>query len=109
MRHNLISTLATAALAATCTVLATIGTAHADPATRLHEGMQVVGQDVAPGTYSTPGPREQDYGYCFITWLPYKGAKDSEATDIQSYSGASYVRLKAGDVITVEGCAWTLE
>ncbi|MFE2997337.1 hypothetical protein ACFXG4_20270 [Nocardia sp. NPDC059246] len=109
MRHNFIATLAATAIAATCTVLATTGTANADPATRLHEGMQVVGQDVAPGTYSTPGPRDQDYGACFITWLPYKGAKDSEATDIQAYSGASYVRLKAGDVITVQGCAWTLE
>ncbi|WP_305779777.1 hypothetical protein [Nocardia nova] len=84
-------------------------TASAAPATTLHEGMQVVGPDVQEGTYYTSGPRADDYGYCFITWLPYKGAKTSEATDIESYSGASYVHLQAGDVINVEGCTWTHE
>ncbi|WP_227983158.1 hypothetical protein [Nocardia spumae] len=67
------------------------------------------GTDVLPVTYYTAGPTEDDFGYCFITWLPYKGAKSSEATDMESYSGPSYVRLSDGDVIKVEGCNWTLE
>ncbi|GAB3204537.1 hypothetical protein [Nocardia tengchongensis] len=99
--------IALAVLAATGVSLA--GTAQAAPAAKLREGMQVVGQDVQPGTYTTSGPREKDYGVCFIEWLPYKGAKSSEATDVEAYTGTSYVRLNAGDVINVEGCVWTLE
>ncbi|GAB4587620.1 hypothetical protein [Nocardia sp. IFM 10818] len=101
-------TLFTALISAALTALTATGIAHADPATKLREGMQVVGEDVAPGTYYTPGPREKDYGACFIEWLPYKGAKSSELLDIESYTGASYVRLNAGDVIDVTGCSWTL-
>lgn len=112
MRTSLFATLGgitVTALAATGISFATTGIAHAAPATHLRQGMQVVGQDVEPGLYSTSGPRDQDYGFCFIVWLPYKGAKDSEAIDIQSYSGASYVRLRSGDVVNVDGCAWTLD
>ncbi|MFJ4657947.1 hypothetical protein ACIP5Y_42330 [Nocardia sp. NPDC088792] len=105
MHRTLITALAGAALAL---VVAT-GTATAQPANRLHEGMQVVGQDVQAGTYSTSGPRSSDYGVCYIFWLPYKGAKTSDATDAEVYTGTSYVQLKAGDVITVTGCTWTLE
>lgn len=104
MRNKLIA--ATAGIAA---ALAVAGTAHADLATRLHEGMQTVGQDVLAGTYHTAGPGSDDYGVCFITWLPYKGAKSTEATAIESYTGESYVRLKDGDVIDVLGCSWTHE
>ncbi|WP_330182151.1 hypothetical protein OHB26_38490 [Nocardia sp. NBC_01503] len=105
MRRNVITLLAATAL----TTLAAGGIAHADPATQLHEGQQVVGQDVQPGTYRTDGPRDQDYGSCFITWLPDKGAKSSELIDIESYTGASFVHLNAGDVVDVSGCSWGLE
>lgn len=91
------------------TTLSAIGVANAEPAARLHEGMQVVGQDVRAGVYHTSGPRREDYGACFIEWLPYKGARSSELVDIQSYTGASYVHLHDGDVINVTGCAWTHE
>ncbi|MEV6071022.1 hypothetical protein AB0L82_31130 [Nocardia sp. NPDC052001] len=104
MRRNAITLLAATAI----TTLAMGGTANA-AATQLHEGQQVVGQDVQPGTYRTDGPRDQDYGSCFITWLPYKGAKSSELIDIQSYTGASFVKLNAGDVIDVSGCNWVAE
>ncbi|MFI5539061.1 hypothetical protein ACIA5H_22010 [Nocardia sp. NPDC051900] len=99
------TTIACTALAA----LAATGIADAEPAARLHEGMQVVGQDVQAGVYHTPGPRRDDYGACFIEWLPYKGARSSELIDIQSYTGASYVQLHDGDVINVTGCVWTHE
>ncbi|WP_063065091.1 hypothetical protein [Nocardia violaceofusca] len=98
-----------ALLIASAALTVAAATASAAPATTLHEGMQVVGTDVEEGTYYTSGPGADDYGYCFITWLPYKGAKSSEATDMESYSGASYVQLRAGDVINVEGCTWTHE
>ncbi|PPJ29330.1 hypothetical protein [Nocardia nova] len=98
-----------ALLIASAAVTVAAATASAAPAATLHEGMQVVGTDVLEGTYHTSGPRADDYGYCFITWLPYKGAKSSEATDMESYSGASYVQLQAGDVINIEGCTWIHE
>ncbi|MGX1810360.1 hypothetical protein ACWIGI_31990 [Nocardia sp. NPDC055321] len=101
--------LITALTAATLATLTAAGVAGAAPASTLHEGMQIVGQDVQPGTYSTAGPTDDDYGVCFITWLPYKGAKTSELIDIESYTGASYVRLNDGDVIEVNGCTWTHE
>ncbi|WP_306359198.1 hypothetical protein [Nocardia sp. CC227C] len=104
MRSTL--TLVTAAAAA---VLITAGTAHATPRTWLNEGTQVVGEDVLAGLYSTTGPGPDDYGYCFIEWLPYKGATSSELIDIQAYEGPSYVRLDEGDVITVDGCDWIHE
>lgn len=85
------------------------GIAQAEPRTTLNEGTQTVGTDVTPGLYRTSGPTADDYGYCFITWLPYKGAKDSELIDIQVYEGESFVQLDAGDVITVDGCHWALE
>lgn len=99
--------LAAGAIAAATVVSA--GAASADPAASLYEGQQVVGTDVLAGTYYAAGPTEDDYGYCFITWLPYKGAKSSDAIDMDSYDGPSYVRLYDGDVITVDGCNWTLE
>ncbi|WP_405135729.1 hypothetical protein [Nocardia sp. NBC_01388] len=105
MHRNIITVL----IATTLGALTATGIADAAPTARLREGMQVVGQDVQSGTYNTAGPRSQDYGYCFITWLPYKGAKSSEAIDMESYSGASYVQLKDGDVVNVEGCVWTHE
>ncbi|WP_067704545.1 hypothetical protein [Nocardia jejuensis] len=104
MRRTLITAFAGIAL----TGLAATGVAHADPATTLHEGTQVVGQDVQPGLYHTAGPREEDYGSCFITWLPYRGAKSSELIDIQSFTGASDIRLNDGDVVDISGCRWAL-
>ncbi|WP_216911114.1 hypothetical protein [Nocardia noduli] len=104
MYRTLVTVIACGAL----TALAS-GIAQAEPASRLREGMQVVGQDVVSGTYSTSGPRADDYGACFIEWLPYKGARSSELIDIQSYTGASYVRLHDGDVINVTGCVWIHE
>ncbi|WP_328390864.1 hypothetical protein [Nocardia sp. NBC_00416] len=62
-----------------------------------------------PGLYVTDGPGTDDYGFCFIEWLPYKGARSSGLLDIQSYEGPSYVQLNAGDVVTVDGCNWTLQ
>lgn len=90
-------------------VIIAAGSAHAEPRTRLQQGTQVVGTDVLPGLYSTPGPRPSDYGACFIEWLPYKGARSSELIDIQAYEGRSFVQLHAGDVITVSGCDWVHE
>lgn len=103
---NTTRVLPTILIAAT---IASAGAASAAPSSSLHEGQQVVGTDVLAGTYYTAGPTEADYGYCFITWLPYKAVKSSEAADMESYSGPSYVRLSDGDVIRVEGCNWTLE
>ncbi|MET8776183.1 hypothetical protein ABZV58_14295 [Nocardia sp. NPDC004654] len=100
----------TAVLVATAAILTAVaGAAQASPRTSLKEGTQVVGTDVVAGTYHTAGPRESDYGYCFIEWLPYKGARSSELIDIQSYTGESYVTLRDGDVVTVDGCHWTLD
>ncbi|MQY29481.1 hypothetical protein [Nocardia aurantia] len=104
----MIRTITTILGALTATALAA-GPAHADPRTWLNEGTQVVGTDVLPGLYHTDGPLSNDHGYCFITWLPYLGARDSAATDIQSYDGPGYVRLEAGEVIEVDGCAWVHE
>ncbi|WP_068057209.1 hypothetical protein [Nocardia xishanensis] len=100
--------LSTVLAASALSILAT-GIANAEPAARLHEGMQVVGQDVQAGLYHTSGPRPDDYGACFIEWLPYKGAKSSELIDIESYTGASYVHLDDGDVVDVTGCVWIHE
>ncbi|WP_433714879.1 hypothetical protein ACQP2U_13010 [Nocardia sp. CA-084685] len=105
MIRTLIAVLLGAGLAG---IVAT-GSAHAAPRNSLHEGMQVVGEDVQAGLYHTQGPRPGDYGFCFIKWLPYKGAKSSELIDIESYDGPSDVRLKAGDIITVDGCTWIFE
>ncbi|GAA5052486.1 hypothetical protein [Nocardia callitridis] len=95
--------------AITAATVASAGAEAAAPSSSLYEGQQVVGTNVLAGTYYTAGPTEDDYGSCSITWLPYKGAKSSEATASDFYSGPSYVRLSAGDVITVRGCDWTLE
>lgn len=100
---------ALAAGAITAATVVAAGAAAADPGTSLYEGTQVVGTDVVAGTYYTAGPTDADYGSCFITWLPYKGAKSSDAIDMDMYQGPSYVRLNDGDVITVNGCNWTLE
>jgi hypothetical protein len=105
----MIRTITLALLGTALATVAATAPAHAAPRTTLYEGTQVVGQDVAPGMYSTNGPRPKDYGYCFITWLPYKGAKSSELIDMESYAGPSYVQLNAGDVVTVEGCDWIHE
>ena len=56
--------------AITAATIASAGAAFAAPSSSLHEGQQVVGTDVLAGTYYTAGPTEDDYGYCFITWLP---------------------------------------
>ncbi|MGQ4600354.1 hypothetical protein [Nocardia sp. R6R-6] len=106
---NTIVRTATAALLTTAGILTVTGTAQAAPRTSLKEGTQVVGTDVASGIYHTAGPRDSDYGFYFIEWLPYKGARSSELIDIQSYTGESYVTLRDGDVVTVTGCRWTLD
>ncbi|MCP9619928.1 hypothetical protein FOH10_07385 [Nocardia otitidiscaviarum] len=95
--------------AASVAVLITAGTAYAAPRTWLNEGTQVVGEDVPAGLYSTAGPNSDDHGYCFIEWLPYKGATSSELIDIEAYEGPSYVQLDDGEVITVDGCTWIHE
>ncbi|WP_139347911.1 hypothetical protein [Nocardia donostiensis] len=99
----------TVLISTTVAAVVAAGTAHAGPRTWLDEGTQVVGEDVLAGLYHTTGPNSEDYGYCFIEWLPYKGAASSELIDIQVYEGPSYVRLDEGDVITVDGCTWLHE
>ncbi|MGQ4618102.1 hypothetical protein [Nocardia sp. R7R-8] len=105
----MIRQIGVAAAAAALTALTATGSAQAAPRTWLNDGTQVVGEDVLPGLYSTTGPNSNDYGYCFITWLPYKGARSSQAVDMESYSGPSYVTLRDGDVVIVDGCTWIHE
>lgn len=79
------------------------------PRTAFGDGTFVVGADIAPGTYSTTGPRRADQGMCAFAFLPYKGAGLDEAAGGNSLFGPGYMQVDSGEIVQTVGCNWTLD
>lgn len=79
----------------------------ADPETSFGDGTYVVGEDIAPGTYRTPGAREGVFEYCQITTHSDENADADKTLDWKNGNAGDPIRVKVGGKVKsvkVTGC-----
>jgi hypothetical protein len=75
------------------------------PAVQFGDGTHVVGLDVAPGDYRTPGPSGTNEGGCY--WSRRK-AVGSTMTDYGVVRGPGQITIQGGELVEINGCQpWT--
>jgi hypothetical protein len=81
------------------------GTTIAAPAT-ISDGVYLVGTDIAAGTYTSPGPTKTA-----IPWCYWQRATDDSLDSIIANDGGDGPRrftAAAGELVTIQGCVFTL-
>ena len=68
------------------------------------EGDWVVGEDIPPGTYTTPGAKAGAFEFCSVTTKPTDDAKFPQIKSANANERIVITLTKADGVVTVQGC-----